>query len=104
MPDKKLMYESSVIDYEADTSGRPVEVVLVEIWGKNKKRSARRRVLEGSDREYISGGGYSCKTHGSIVHDGQVYEVEEVSGERWWVTPIEWGDRSLNTGGEQTDG
>jgi len=94
MPDKKLMYESSIIDYKSDTSGRPVEVTLVEVWGKGSRRRARWRVLEKSEREYVSGGGYVSSVHGSVVYDGQVYEVEEVSGERWWVRPIEWGDRN----------
>jgi len=92
MPDKRLMYKSSVVGYEADASGHPVEVSVLERWGKSKRRRARRRVLKAPDREYVSGGGYSYKTHGAIVHDGQVYEINEVSGERWWARPVEWGD------------
>ena len=92
MPDKRLMYKSSVVGYETDMSGHPIEVTVLERWGKSKRRRARSRVLKAPDREYVSGGGYSYKTHGAIVHDGQVYEINEVSGERWWTRPVAWGE------------
>jgi len=103
MPEKKLMYESCPVDYRTDCSGKPVEVVLIECWGKSNRR-ARTRTLKPEDREYVSGGGYMYRNHGPFVHNGDVYEVKEVSGERWWLAGTKRGDRSAKTDCDRSGG
>jgi len=92
MPEKRLMYESSVVGIETDREGEPIKATLVELWGKSRNRRARERTLPRERRNYVSGGGYSYMNHGAVVSDGTVYEVCEVVGERWWVRPVEWGE------------
>lgn len=98
MPKQRLMYNSSVAEYEVDEDGKPNEVTLVERWGKGRQRRARTRVLPPEKREYVSGGGYMAGCRGVVVHDGPVYEIWEISDRtRWWLERVEWGGRTLHT-------
>jgi len=90
MPDKKLMYKSSPVDYTTTDTGDIANVTLVECWGKTNRR-ARRRTLDKTNREYVSGGGYSYTHHGMLIHDNTVYEVNEIRDERWWLRQTDWG-------------
>jgi len=91
MPDKKLMYEVSVIDFEVDENNLPEEVVLLERWGKSN-RKARTRTLP-KDKRGCPEGGKVYTTRGVVVIDGQVYEVQELNNNsNWWLRPIDWGE------------
>lgn len=93
MPDKRLMYKSSVVDYTLGDHQDGIEsVVVVEAWGKSN-RKVRERVLESKSKGKEKSGGFTFSTHGHIVHDGEVYEVKESSdNEFWWLEHIEWGE------------
>lgn len=93
MPEKGLMYDSSVLDYEVDENGNPDEVTLVERWGKSRRRRARTRVLPREKLEFVPGGGYVAGCRGVVVENDTVYEIIEISDRsRWWLRPVKWGD------------
>lgn len=93
MPEKRLMYESDVIDYFCDERGNVEAVTLVERWGKSGRRRARcRDLIPGNCALPPSNGGYGCNTHGAIIVDDTVLEVKEMTDKsQWWVNHVEWG-------------
>lgn len=92
MPVKVLMYKADIVDYFLDDNGVIEAVTLVERWGKSRRRRARTRDLLPENKEDPPDSGYGCKTRGTIVLDGTVFEVKErTDRSHWWTEKVLWG-------------